>query len=129
VPPALTTMWDEWQQQYRAQFKPKNIELLFDQGWFVLQATFSKANAWEIEATPAQALILLQFNGKAARQGPTALVKSTSLTAQQVQQAIAQLIQANLIRAVAPGSTRKASAETTYEVNEDLQQKHRMVLT
>ncbi len=56
-------------------------------------------------------------------------MKSTSLSTEQIQQAIAQLISVNLIKAVQPGSTRKASSELTYEVNEELQQKQRMVLT
>jgi len=35
-------MWDDWQKQYKAQYKTKNVEIIIELGLFILQANYGK---------------------------------------------------------------------------------------
>lgn len=62
-------MWDDWTKQYTAQFKTsvKLVELVLDQGYFLIQVNYGKGRFFEAEVEPATAFLMLAFNSKSTR--------------------------------------------------------------
>lgn len=62
-------MWEDWCKLYRAQFKTsvKIVEVIYDQGSFLIQVNYGKDRLFIAEVEPATALVMLAFNGKVTR--------------------------------------------------------------
>ena len=91
LPQQLNTIFDTFFEQYKLKFKAKLVQPCVDLGMCILLANITKSKKFELETTPIQAMVLLQFTNLKTRVSAGTIQKVTNLTAEQVTSTIASL--------------------------------------